>query len=503
MSRPSRWARAPRLLALGLLACACSDGPEPGAAPAGPPRYPRAPVLLISVDTLRADRLGCYGYARGTTPRLDAFAEEAVLFEQAYSTSCKTAEAHMSLFTSLPVSAHGVSNSSKRLNLEVKALGKNRLTLPQVLNRAGYWTAAVASGANLHGPMGFARGFEQRFTSELEDVSVIVNRVLEAVDAGLRQPEPLFLFMHTYQCHGPYLPPEEYLQRFAPEPRGLVGKRVQALAGRPFQEQWGAMFSSFWLDVERFGPEDAAYLSDLYDGEIAYTDSEVGRLLDELEERELLDRMVVVVTSDHGEEFAEHGHYEHDQLYDELLHVPLLVRLPGGQLGGTRVTGQASLLDVMPTLLELLELSGPDTMTGQSLVPALTSRRTPDRPILAERTMFPEAYMATLRMPAASAIFEAAPRTLAYYDLKADPGQRSNLGTEAPFATHLGAALYRELAAVLVRRAQLDAEDAGESVTLDEATLKALGELNYLGKDGDLALPPGSPLDSWPADGPR
>ncbi len=483
-----------------LLLTACGDG-----APVEAPLvFPGAPVLLISIDTLRADRLGCYGYTRGTSPNLDEFAGESVVFDEVYSTSCKTAESHMSLFTSLPVSAHGVSNASARLKLPVHQLGHNRLTFPQVLKRAGYWNAGVACGANLLGAMGFDRGFESRFRSETEDISVIVDRTLAAAEAGLAQPEPMFLFMHTYQVHGPYLPPKEYRDRFAPEPRGLVGRSVLAIEDRPFQEQWGAMFSSFWADVDRFGPEDTAYLSDLYDGEVAYTDAQIGRLFGALRMLGVFDRMIVIVLSDHGEEFAEHGHYEHDQLYREHLHVPLIVHLPGGRLGGTRVAGQASLLDVMPTLLELLGIPGPDTMTGHSLIASLASGRTTDQPILAERTMFPNEYMATLRTPSSATIFRGEPRTLEEYDLRADAAERHDLGRDAPFAGDADAALYRQLAEIFSLRARLDAGDAGGNVVIDEATRQQLLQLNYVGEDDDVpAAPAGSPLERWPADGPK
>jgi hypothetical protein len=484
---------------LALLLPACHEAPAADA----PLLFPRAPVLLISIDTLRADRLGCYGYARGTSPRLDAFADESVLFEDVWSTSCKTAESHMSLFTSLPVSAHGVSNSSARLKLPVHIVGKNRLTLPQVLNRAGYWNAGVACGGNLIGGMGFDRGFEKRFTSEIEDISVIVERTLAAVDAGLAQPDPMFLFMHTYQVHGPYLPPAAFRERFAPEPRGLVGQRVLAIQDLPFQQQWGAMFSSFWADVERFGPEDSAYLSDLYDGEIAYTDEQVGLLFDALEERGVFDRMIVIVLSDHGEEFAEHGHYEHDQLYPEELHVPLLVRLPGGRLGGTRVSGKASLLDVMPTLLELVGLAGPGTMTGQSLVPAMGSGRTPDQPVLSERIMFPEAYMASLRTQGTATVFRAESQALEQYDRSGDPGETRDLGAAAPFAQQAGGALHRMLAGLFTLREQLDADGSGGTFVIDEAARQELLQLNYTGEGEPAPAPAGSPLERWPADGPR
>jgi hypothetical protein len=226
-------ARSATALLLAL-ACACGSSAEDAAD--GDLRFGQAPVLQISIDTLRADRLGCYGYERETSPVLDAFARECVLFEEVYATSCKTAESHMSLFTSLPVSAHGVSNASARLNLEIRELGKNRLMLAQVLRRAGYWNSAIVCGGNVHPQMGFARGYEGRFDSGLRDVSVIVDRVLAEWDEGLAQPRPAFVFMHTYQVHGPYTPPAEYRKRFAPALRGVIGQRIAGLESLSFGE---------------------------------------------------------------------------------------------------------------------------------------------------------------------------------------------------------------------------------------------------------------------------
>jgi arylsulfatase A-like enzyme len=477
-------------------------GPASGGArdPAdGALRLPGAPVLLISIDTLRADRLGCYGYERGTSPVLDAFAEESVLFEEVYATSCKTAESHMSLFTSLPVSAHGVSNASARLGLPLREVGKNRLMLGQVLRRAGYWNSAILGGGNMLPQMGFARGYEGRFRSELLDVSVIVDLVLRAWDEARAQERPPFVFMHTYQVHGPYMPPAGFRERFAPTPAGVVGARLAELEALSFSEMGLSVGTTFWDGVEDFGPEDAAYLSDLYDGEVAYTDHELGRLFDGLRERNLFDRMIVVILSDHGEEFAEHGEYQHDQLYTETLHVPLLIRLPGGRAGGTRVSGQASLLDVMPTLLELLGLEGPGTMTGQSLLPAIAAGRiAAPRPVLAERTMFPEAYMAAIRTPDTSAHFHAEPGAVESFDLRADAGETVILAPEIPAATATARLLYQQLTALFALQATLDAEDAGGSFTLDEETRRQLVELNYVGGDDEVPVPEGTPLDRWP-----
>lgn len=480
----------------------------------GVPSFPGAPLVLVSVDTLRADRLGCYGYERGTSPRLDAFAREAVLFEDVYANSPKTASSHMSLFTSLPPSVHKVSNYSARLGLELTVLPQNRMTLAQTLNRSGYWNVAVAGGGNMMAEMGFARGFQGRFESGLADLSDLVARALHRLDQAPAE-QPPFLFLHTYQVHGPYLPPREFMERFAPDPHPVLGPRVLHYRDLPFHEQWKSMnrdrggggVPPYWEGKEEFGADEAAYLSDLYDGEVAYTDQQLGLLFDALRERGLYDRAIVVVLSDHGEEFHEHGDFEHDQLHREHLHVPLLVRLPGGELGGTRVRGLASLLDVMPTLLDLLDLEGPATMTGVSLVPAMVSGRNEGRPVLSERVMFPADYKASLRSDGSTVIFHATqgdpdvPGWIAAYDLRTDPGEQHDVYAAAPFARRAAQALREQLTAIFHQRDVLDSFDSGERVSLtDPELVRELQQLGYTDPGTSLEVPPGTPLEHWPTD---
>jgi len=502
-------------LALLLLACLACEGDHNPASDWGDSQalsFRGAHLLLVSVDTLRADRLGCYGYERGTTPVLDALAAEAVLFEQAYSHSPKTASAHMSLFTSLLPTVHKVRNFSARLGLELTALPRNRLTLPQVLNQSGYENAAVTGGGNLRSDMGFQRGFKRRFESVMDDVSWHVSRTLERWDELIALGAPSFVFMHTYQVHGPYVPPAEYMDRFAPEPKGVVAPRVAALKGLPFRAQWGAMnkpqggMPAFWEGVEDFGADEASYLSDLYDGEVAYTDAQLGRLLDGLRERGILDQTIVVVLSDHGEEFFEHGRFEHDQLFREHLHVPLIVRLPGGRFGGTRVSGLAGLIDVMPTLLELLDLPPSPTMTGESLVPSIRSGRSANRPVVAERVMFlPAEYGATLRSPQQTVTFlidgPEGPGRLTAHDLSHDPGELDDVSGSAAFAPPAAAALRHELERAIAARDDLDRIDSGEVIRLSDPA--AVAELKSLGYVGGGELPEGTalqgtPLERWP-----
>jgi arylsulfatase A-like enzyme len=490
-----------------LLGAGCSGGAD---TLGGDPPYPGAGLLLISVDTLRADRLGCYGYDRDTTPQLDALADESVLFMDMYSNSPKTASSHMSLFTSLLPTVHKVRNQSKRLGLSTPALASNRLTIAQVLNRNDYWNACIAGGGNIQPEMGFGRGFRNRFESALWDVERVVDRCLERLDQAQAAKQPPFVFMHTYQVHGPYLPPTEYEKRFAPDPSPIIGSRVALYRHLPFNKQWSVMnkgpdgdeTKAYWYEKEHFGEEEARYLSDLYDGEVAYTDSQLGRLIDTLRESGQLDQMIVVILADHGEEFREHGSFEHDQLYTEHLHVPCIIRLPGGALGGTKVRGMASLIDVMPTLLELLDIEGPGTMAGTSLVEAMRSGTTGNQPVVSERVMFPSDYKASLRNEQSSVIFHATEGRLDAFDLTLDPGEQTNVYGTAAFSIPAATKLQHSLRQAFHNREVLDEVDAGGTITVDESRLEELQALGYLdGEASDFEIPEGTPLERWPTDG--
>ncbi|MCB9898784.1 MAG: sulfatase [Planctomycetes bacterium] len=528
------------VLAALLLLAACgpgdapADGPDAGAPSAATDverasdRWPDglefsgANLVLISIDTLRADRLGAYGYDRGTTPNLDAFASEAVLFEDVYSNSCKTASSHMSMLTSQLPTVHKVRNQSARLGLESPVLADNRLSIAQVLTRNGYWNAAFCGGANLNPAMGFAKGFQRRFESAPVDISDMAQRARQRLAEIRGSGSPGFLFLHTYQVHGPYLPPRPFLERFVRGTNPTLTPRVEALIDLPFRKQWSAMNPrddqpgavAFWDGKESFGPAEAAYLSDLYDGEIAYADDVLGKLFEHMRREGFFEDTIVVLLADHGEEFFEHGDFEHDQLYREHLHVPLLVRLPGGRLGGTRVSGQAALIDVMPTLLELLAVGGPETfdaapMQGESLVPAMTSHRTRNLPVFSERVMFlPDGeYDATLRAPDSAVTFHSRPSggTLTAFDLRQDPGEHDDLACQ-PGGTFFPAARERlktKIAEAMARRDALDSIDAGGTTQLDSLEqVENLTALGYVSKDGAEGTEPLGEdlLAGWPDD---
>jgi choline-sulfatase len=367
------------LPALLLVAAACRGR--------GKATFPQASVLLVSVDTLRADHLPAYGYAKGATPHLDALAREGVVFEDVLSHCPLTLPAHASLFTGLLPPRHGVRDNAGF------TLAAGQRPLAVRFREKGLATGGAVSSYVLRRATGVAEGFDlfddavtQKGGASLgeqqRDGALAVEAVASWVEGlGGRR---FFAFVHLYEPHAPYTPPAAY--------RGLPSA---------------------------------------YDGEIAYADELVGRLLDRLKSAGRLEDTVVAVTSDHGEGLGDHGEKEHGFfVYREALHVPLLLRLPGRRRAGTRVKGVVAQVDVPATLLDLagLDASGLD---GVSQRAALQSGRAAARSVYAE-SLFPLYHFGWSALYAASddrLLFIDAPRP-ELYDVRADPGQKANLAAE-------------------------------------------------------------------------
>ena len=351
------------------------DFPEPG--PAGSPYD----VVIVSLDTLRADHVSAYGYARPTSPQLDAFASGAVVFENAYAHAPYTAPSHMSLFTSLYPGDHGIRNLEQG---DPRRLDPDIPPLAAMLRGAGYSTRAVVAGGNVTASLGFDVGFDA-YEEIPNSLSRLFDRAKEVLGELAGSPEPYLLFVHTYEIHDPYVSPPEFVQLFA-DP-GYAGEMLatdDALAKRAGSD-FHARHSAYWDAFDRESEADREHLVALYDAGIRYTDLHLGGFLAAVDDAAEGRETVVVVLSDHGEEFGEHGRYRHVQLYDEVLRVPLIVRLPAGP-AGHRVPTRVRLVDVVPTLLDLLELEAPGHLRGESLLPLIGSggEGSEDRPVLAQ-----------------------------------------------------------------------------------------------------------------------
>jgi len=311
----------------------------------------RPNLILVSLDTLRADRMSLHGYPRTTTPHLEAFANEAVVFDRAISPSTWTTPSHGSMFTGKLPWEHGAGSWYQGW-----LLGEDHLTIAELLRDAGYATAAYTEGGLVGGVMGFAQGFDQyddgpAVAGDRSGVAdVTFARAWEWIAS--QSSSPFFLFLHTFEIHAPYCSPE-------PEGIAFVDKN----------NAFPNCVDEPDIDSEPLGQ----HASDLYDGGIQYTDRLLGRFFGLLSESGLLENTVVIVTSDHGEEFHEHGKYGHNNhIYPEVIHVPLLVRLPGEDPPSGRIDRLVSTRDLHATLGALAGVDAAKLHPGaHSLVPFL------------------------------------------------------------------------------------------------------------------------------------
>jgi len=516
-------------VALLLVAAACAlsagcgkpgaGGPAAGAdvaaegAPAAPEADPdlgHANLILISLDTLRADCTSIGAGPEAISPALERFASQATVFTQARAQAPHTAPSHMSLFTSAVPSVHGVQNVANTTAADgspsavIVPLRSDVPTLAQVLKAAGFRTIGLTDGGNLIPNHGFDRGFDT-YTYKLEGAAKKVDEGLLACKA-LTQPGAgrTFLFLHTYQIHAPYVPPPEYIERWAPHDyEGPLRARIETLSSMSLDERWAAMRSLFWKDRDSFGGAEAGYLRGLYQGGVRYTDDELGRLFEGLERSGLLDKSVVVVLSDHGEEFHEHGHWQHEQLYEECLRVPLVVRLPHGYRGGRRIDTPVALVDVMPTMLDLLgvdvrqlALPGPVRHDGHSLVGCLVGAPAPPAvPVFSEHIATRGGnYEHQVLVRAGNFAFlydeyrgeKLADGTIQHrvglWDLATDPRQEHDLAPSSPEIVKQ----FEVLEAHFRAGAEADAAPAQPEPAqpLDEESRRQLEELGYIGGAG-------------------
>ncbi len=420
------------------------------------PASRRTPIILVSIDTLRADRLPAYGYRKIQTPAIDELARNGVVFDNCYTHVPLTLPAHTSLFTGLLPPVHGVRN-----NIGFK-LAAGARTLATELKQAGYSTGGAVSASVLHSTTGISQGFDwfdddlKRTSPEVLDTE-IQRDGMETLDRALTwladqskssrfktdAKGPAFLFVHFYEPHAPYMPPKRFLQQ---------GKAP-------------------------------------YDGEVAYVDEIVGSLFAGLRRLDLYDPSLIILLSDHGEALGDHGEEDHGVfLYREVMRVPLIIKLPGHESGARRVQAPVQLIDIAPTIMDWVGLPQDAQRPGRSLVPALRGESAPeDRQIYAEslygRLHFGWKELFSLTTSRYS--FVLAPRQ-ELYDIRQDPGQLRNLLPQSSSVASGGSELpgqaaveYEKLHRKLKSYVAQTPLKAPRPV--DEEELKKLRALGYIG----------------------
>ena len=440
------------------------------------------PIILILVDTLRADHLSCYGYNRPTSPHLDALALESVLYSRTFAPAPWTRPSCGSLLSSLYPPETGLDGLFSALPEEVPIL-------PQFLRREGYRTAAIAANVQVSAQFGFAKGFDSHDigTTYLQwtgvkmalsrlglvpfddiypryDAGELTDRALDWLDRhGVE--EPFFLYLHYADPHAPYRPPADAdrWREFAP-PAAL------GVAEPPPTPTW-------------FGrpltPAEVQAMVARYDAEIAFFDAEVARLFEYLEERDAWRETLIIVTADHGEEFLDHGGWTHaSSLYNEQIHVPLIIKYPESMAAGSgkRVDHEASLVDIVPTIQEVLGAAWPDSsFRGRSLL----------RDDLGEDgyAVYSRAYDQRLRalIQGGAKIIQRVGATRRRVEEEMVYSLSGDFGEEGDGKDH-GSLEPDRLAAMRALLESIDSEDAvgREEITLDPETLRELEALGYL-----------------------
>jgi arylsulfatase A-like enzyme len=434
-------ARRPALAALPLflvtlcgLGCPAQD-PGPGSATA------LQGAVVILLDTLRADRLSAYGNLRTTSPNIDALAREGVLFERAIANSSWTLPSTVGLLTGTYPSKRVFDRTLKR-------------SLAEDLQRAGFATAAFTEG----GYFSRAFGLDLGFASYEEEESAVrlakdgmpyaprdrggIDKTFARAESWLRthSGEPFFLVIQTYETHTPY------------RRRTYAGDRAPSAIGPTFET---AAMTSIREEKIVVGPEEIAYITDLYDGGVTYADHFVGRFRALLAELGIADRTLLVVTSDHGEDLGDrvpgragdHGH----TLFDELVRIPLIVHVPGREFAVERVQAQVRGIDILPTVMDLLDLEVPMNLHGRSLVPLMEGSEEQDR-TAASWTLGPPHGQRTTRMAYSDGQYkltlvhpraENDPPRIALFHLPGDPGEeRSVTGAQRARAARMSQELH-------------------------------------------------------------
>lgn len=342
-----------------------------------PLKYKDYNVILVSFDALQAAHVGSLGYSRNVTPTIDAMAKEGFSFTQDISVASWTVPASMTWFTGVYPSEHGLTNKFSVFNppnnvlSNLKKLSPDLVTLAEVLKENGYVTGGFTGNAGVGGFFGYGQGFDRYFfeKGKFGSMGVSIPKAMEWLQEN--KGNKFFMFLHGYDCHGQSIPEGGFDYRFVD--KGYDKKFTGSAKEQEDLREEGLEKRSVTLR-----DEDVKFWRAIYDEKIQRTDAMFKGFLAELKKMGLMDKTIFVLTSDHGTEFHEHKRFDHGfSLYDELIHVPLVIKLPKVKAGKV-ITDQVSSIDIMPTILDLLDVKLSDKIKkqlhGASLVPALKGK---------------------------------------------------------------------------------------------------------------------------------
>jgi arylsulfatase A-like enzyme len=440
-------------------------------------------IILISIDSLRPDHLGCYGHDRDTSPTIDRMAREGVLFRNAVSTTSWTLPAHAAMLSGLYDSVHGAYDNGRRLCDET-------VLLPEMLKAAGYQTVGFFGGPYLHPAFGFAQGFDHYFncmtplSGDNTDAAIIADasqtdsashdditgpRTRDAFVKWLDEAgsKPIFAFIHLWDVHYDFIPPQKYVDMFDPGYDGPV-------TGRGFMSD-----TSIHAQMPK---RDLDHLLARYDGEIRFTDDMIAEILAALERKGRLENAIVIITADHGEEFFEHGRKGHHRtLYDEVVKVPLVIRWAGKFKAGVQVNDQVRLVDIMPTVLAAARVPLTHPISGRDITPLLTGEgELPSEDALIE-LLIDRNDLRGVRSNARKLMGIPSRNAWEHYNLVTDPGEQSPAGAMTPAIIADIANLDAMLRQAARLKTTLGLPDC--LVNLSAGMTNRLGGLGYLGSD--------------------
>ncbi|MCI0447206.1 sulfatase [bacterium] len=419
-------------------------------------------MVLIVLDAASAKRFGCYGYPKPTTPNLDNLASHAARFDSAYTQAVYTLASTASLMSGLYPNHHQILNSRNKLSSEI-------FTMAEAFHAADYSTGMFVANGNASDTFGMDQGFQSVMNVfRSKDYTGWGQDITDAFAGWLQKQRqrPFFAYLHYREPHGPYNPPEPWVRKFTdPSYQGTIGKSFEARI----------RINGNAADLS---PEDRRQIQNLYDANLAYADSQVQEVLTNLKELDIYDRTIVIVTSDHGEAFWEHNFQGHNtQLYQESVHIPLIMKLAEGSQVSNRISNAVRTIDLYPTLVDLLDLSWKSVrVDGRSFLPYFLGLREDGRKVTSQ--VVKERQYAYV-VGTYKYILSSGNDYQEIYNLKTDPNELQNLAE----SELLRASYYQiRLSRLLERNQKKDTEQKLEQATIDEAAQENLRALGYVGE---------------------